>query len=84
MKIKLPISDLSNAISYDKKSGPIFGKQDIFISDECNSYRNSFISRPLSYKNDIDLFSAYLKNFCGSDDGNKFRVVDYEVYKVSW
>jgi len=84
MKIKLPISDPKSAISYDIKSGPIFGRQEIFISDECNNHRNSFISHPLSYKNDISTFSTYLNFFFGRADGNKFRVVDYEVYTVEW
>lgn len=77
---KMMLVAKTKAIFNHAKYGPTFGK-DLVISDECDQSQFSYSEYPKNYK------YAYGKqfisaSFCGAPKGEKFRVVEYEVYQV--
>ena len=75
------------AISCNPYYGPCFGcaaytEYDIFINDHCNKKNNCYIANDGT--NGCECNPEYKKslfvNTSGSDDKNRFSVLDYEVF----
>ena len=69
--------------------GPVFGGKtgcDIYIADGCNNSRNSYGNFPSMYNracgDKLAKNQDSYRMFSGAMDGNKFKVVEYEVFKV--
>jgi hypothetical protein len=81
----VPTSD-SNLINCYNGRGPIFGKSDLSISDNCDTKNTSFTTFPTSYN--LEKGVKYRQGqdswqaFCGPSKGQNFKVVEYEVFKV--
>ena len=71
------------AISCIPKSGPIFG-DDIYISDNCNLWNGCSIDNDdtKGYECHPQYKSSLFVNTAGPNEGNKFSVLDYEVYCI--
>ena len=68
--------------------GPLFGNNDIYISDGCNNGRNSYGDFPSAYnragEDKLTKNQDSYRMFSGATDWDKFRVVEYEVFKVHY
>ena len=83
-------NNFNNAIIYDDKYGPIFGKNDLFISDQCNFNNNSYV-KPNIY--DININDIIINNDEHNNDNNNnnngkyvdnnFVVKDIEVHGIN-
>ncbi len=78
--------DSDCAISCHPTLGPLFCKfphdGDIFIFDKCNEENSCFIMNDGSneYECHQDHKSSLFVKTAGPDEGNQFKVLDYEVY----
>ena len=67
--------------------GPTFGCGDLTISDRCNKNKNSFSNFPTTYRREgqkCQKNQDSLRAFVGVTKGNEFKVVEYEVFKVTF
>ena len=84
----MPISD-NNLIQHNTNYGPIFGGgNDLCISNECNT-NNSWTHIGQTYNHEGTNKYVYQKQasqiaMSGATDGNKFNIVEYEVFRVQW
>ena len=62
--------------------GPVFGKSDLHISDNCNEENSCWIDNDDTngYECDAQYKSSLFVNTAGPDEYNYFKVSDYEVF----
>ena len=75
-------------ICCQKSSGPAFGWNDLVIADRCDINAYSLSDFPCTYNRQG---SAYKQDsqesrasFSGATQGLKFKVIEYEVFKVEF
>ncbi len=70
------------AIICDSDCGPVFGKNDIVIANNCNEENSCFIGNDGrgGYECDPSYKESLFVNTVGLDKGSYFTVLDYEVY----
>ena len=68
----------------------MFGQNqsDLCIRDDCHKNRDSFANFPHSYNEEgsekmVNSQESY-RNFSGATQGHHFKVLEYEVYKVTF
>ena len=80
--------DRHSAIKCNTNCGPLFGVNscfDICINDTCNRRANCYISNNgYSYECHPQYKSSLFVNTAGSNEKNKFKVSDYEVYSIDY
>ena len=83
LKEKFALKDSSEAFSCGQDMGPGFG-QDIQITDQCFNSKKSHSWFPSAYDGKDKYQSNQVSHtaFCGNPHGYKFRVIDYEVFRV--
>ena len=71
-----------HAIKCDSGDGPTFGESDIYIDFLCYYKENCIINNDgtKGYECHPEYRSSLFVNTAGSDEENKFAVLDYEVY----
>ena len=76
-----------NLICCNTKYGPTFGSpHDLHLSDACHENRNSHANFPNQYNKEGE--NKYVNNqetyklLSGATNGNDFRVIEYEVFRV--
>jgi hypothetical protein len=79
-KQKMMVVAKSKAIFNHIRHGPTFGK-DLVISDRCNQNPSSHSEYSKHYKYAYGK-QLMVSSFCGAPKGEKFRVVEYEVFQV--
>ena len=91
MMKKMEIVDRKKAILCSTGDGPIFGQgYDICIRDQCNLQNEAnpcYANFPESYNHSSKYKMKVQKTwseFCGAVNGCKFRVLEYEVYRIEW
>ena len=79
---QFPIQNSQHAIRCVPNAGPIFGENDIFISNNCNMNDQSFIGcdGTHSYKNNSNKKMAIFTKTGPISQMNNFFVTDYEVF----
>ena len=69
-------------------SGPAFGWNDLMISDNCNAKKTSIGDFPCTYNREEKPYKNDSQeswtNYSGSPSGNKFKVIEYEVFHVEF
>ena len=91
LKEKFVPMNSRNLIYCNSLSGPTFGGgngNDIFICNNCNSENNSHSNFPESFNKEsgtkwIKSQDSFFK-FSGATNGIRFRVLEYEVFKVCY
>ena len=81
----MTLTQPQKSIECDSEYGPIFGNYDICIFDQCNINDSSFTEFPTSYNCASKQYAniqASWTAFSGVTDGNKFKVLEYEVFEV--
>ena len=75
-------NDDMKSITYDSSFGPIFGKEDIYISYKCNKEDSCYIYNDgtRGYDCHHEYKASLFVNTSGPDRPNYFTVLDYEVY----
>jgi hypothetical protein len=81
----MTLTDPHKAIFGRKSDGPTFGGgYDLFITDRCNTNRDSCADFASSYNR----YEKYNRNqqsytaLIGAPKGNNFRVTEYEVFQI--
>ena len=87
LKQKMTLTQPQYAIRCNSTYGPIFGYgNDIVISDKCDAYSQSCANFPHSYNFASKPYAinsqASWSAFSGATNGNNFKVLEYEVFKV--
>lgn len=90
-KIKLSLLNRSKAIYCSQVLGPTFGgdtnylsffsSYDLLIGDKCSTNASSYYDFPKSYQfhhRSTDTFNIF-----GVEKGKKFKILEYEVFKIS-
>ena len=74
------------AIKCSPKCGPIFGDYKIYINDNCNRRNSCFINNDgtRGYECHPEYKSSLFVNSAGTDEENKFFVLDYEVFGIDF
>lgn len=88
----MSVANAYKAVYCSSKMGPTFGGEsslfglktsfDFSISDSCNSNENSSFFFPKSYR--FKERPVEIEELCGIEKGGNFRIVEYEVYKVTY
>ena len=79
-------NDDMKSITYDSSFGPIFGKEDIYISYKCNKEDSCYIYNDgtRGYECHPKYKSSLFVNTNGPGYCNEFAVLDYEVYTIDY
>ena len=66
--------------------GPVFGKSDLHIADNCNEENSCWIDNDGTngYECDAQYKSSLFVNTAGTDECNRFSVMDYEVFTIDY
>ncbi len=74
------------SIYCNSASGPNFGKgADLCISDGANKNKKSYSYFPWSYSNaKYEREQSTYRVICGAEEGFKFSILEWEVFKVNW
>ena len=87
---KMTLKDHNHLIYYQSDYGPTFGGgHDLHISNDCYNSNGSYCNFAYTYNHEETKKYAYQNQvtwtaFCGASGGYNFKVLEYEVYKVSW
>ena len=91
-RVKMNVTNPYKATYCSPKLGPTFGGEskilnfmtsyDFSISDSCNINKNSSFCFPKSYR--FKERPVEIEELCGMKDGGNFRIVEYEVFKVTY
>jgi hypothetical protein len=81
---KMTLNEPAYAIRCSKDWGPIFGGSDLGLSNCCNLNNNSYAFFPGSFNcnGKYSRGQQSVKSFIGATQGDKFKVVEYEVYHL--
>ena len=79
-------NDDMKSITYDSSFGPIFGKEDIYISYKCNKEDSCYIYNDgtRGYECHPKYKSSLFVKTNGPGKKNEFAVLDYEVYNIDY
>lgn len=88
LKQKMKLVKPDNAIYCDKNYGPVFGGYgsgwDLAIRDNCLEKSLSCSNFPSNYNSETPYSQSQksISTFSGAVEGTKFKILEYEVYKV--
>lgn len=84
IKKKLNLTVPTNSIYGNSSHGPTFGSHDLYIANSCNANQNSHCNPPKAYNNGFENNQIAFTTMIGCPSGINFRVVEYEVYKLTF